>query len=368
MPAICCSGATTLPLLEVDTYNEELRDDSGFIGDRASRRAFHAIVDDWRKRIEAIVEDDPLEAPTKPQLSKRRLDQTLSSGSPLAAGVLHTAIEEFSNELADVTLRFLQLKHWRGTERIVIGGGLSGSRIGEVIIGRASVLVKAAGHAVTMVPIRHHPDQAALIGAVHLAPSWVFRGSDAMLAIDIGGTNMRAGVVELNLSKAPDLSRCAVKAFELWRYGDESPRPKREAAVARLVEMLEGLMKSATKSGLTLAPLIGIACPGVIEADGSIDRGAQNLPGNWESAKFNLGERIKEAIPRIGDHETTVILHNDAVVQGLSEAPFMRDVRRWAVLTIGTGLGNARFTNRLPRSARAHKASRKSSRSAVAHR
>jgi hypothetical protein len=41
-----------------------------------------------------------------------------------------------------------------------------------------------------------------------------------------------------------------------------------------------------------------------------------------------------------------VLLHNDAVVQGLSEVPFMRDFRHWGILTIGTGLGNARFTNR----------------------
>ena len=39
-------------------------------------------------------------------------------------------------------------------------------------------------------------------------------------------------------------------------------------------------------------------------------------------------------------------MHNDAVVRGLSEAPFMRDVERCGVMTIGTGLGNARFTNR----------------------
>jgi len=34
------------------------------------------------------------------------------------------------------------------------------------------------------------------------------------------------------------------------------------------------------------------------------------------------------------------------VVQGLSEMPFMQDVEHWGVLTIGTGLGNASFTNR----------------------
>jgi hypothetical protein len=39
-------------------------------------------------------------------------------------------------------------------------------------------------------------------------------------------------------------------------------------------------------------------------------------------------------------------MHNDGVAQGLSEVPFMQDVQRWGGLTIGTGLGNARFTNR----------------------
>jgi hypothetical protein len=39
-------------------------------------------------------------------------------------------------------------------------------------------------------------------------------------------------------------------------------------------------------------------------------------------------------------------MHNDAVVQGLSEVPFMQDIQRWGILTIGTGLGNAHFSNR----------------------
>jgi hypothetical protein len=33
-------------------------------------------------------------------------------------------------------------------------------------------------------------------------------------------------------------------------------------------------------------------------------------------------------------------------VQGLSEVSRMTDIDHWGVLTIGTGLGNARFTNR----------------------
>ena len=51
-------------------------------------------------------------------------------------------------------------------------------------------------------------------------------------------------------------------------------------------------------------------------------------------------------MPDIDGHETMVVMHNDAVVQGLSELPNVKDRRHWGVLTIGTGLGNARFTNR----------------------
>lgn len=345
-PMLHWNGASRLALVDVDTYNEELRTSEGFIGDRASNRAFRAILDEWRERLRDLGEEDPLgEKPAK-EIPKKKLDRVLREGDPLAAGLVHTAIEDFANELATVTIRFLRLKQWKDTERIVVGGGLRASRVGEVAIGRAAVLVKAAGHAVDLIPIRHHPDEAGLIGAVHLAPSWVFRGSDAMLAVDIGGSNIRAGVLQLNLDKAPDLSKCSVFTSELWRYACEEPKPKREEAIARLVEMLQGLVKKATKQGLALAPMIGVGCPGVIAADGAIDRGGQNLPGNWESSRFNLVERLREGLPRIGDHETHVVMHNDAVVQGLSETPFMRDVEKWGVVTIGTGLGNARFSTR----------------------
>ncbi len=110
--------------------------------------------------------------------------------------------------------------------------------------------------------------------------------------------------------------------------------------------MLKDLTAKAEEEEFKLAPFIGVACPGVIESDGSIEKGAQNLPGNWESSKFNLPASLVEAIPQIGEHDTVVVMHNDGVVQGLSEVPFMQDVKRWDVLTIGTGLGNARFTNR----------------------
>lgn len=336
-------GAPRLTAVQVDTYNEEMKDAEGFLGDRASNRAFRAILEDWRERLRKTAGEDPLGETPSDEISKKKLDKLLIEGDPEAAGIVHAAIEEFASELATVTRRFLRLKAWKDTERIVVGGGLRASRVGELAIGRASVMLKADGHAIDLVPIRHHPDHAGLIGSVHLAPPWAFTGYDAVLAVDIGGSNIRAGLVELRLGDAKDLSKCAVKETDLWRHADDEPT--REDAVERMIEMLRDLVKKAQKKSLALAPFIGVACPGVIVADGSIERGGQNLPGNWEASKFNLPARLREAIETIGDHEATVVMHNDAVVQGLSEVPFQTDVTHWGVLTIGTGLGNARFTN-----------------------
>jgi predicted NBD/HSP70 family sugar kinase len=344
LPSIAEHGASRLPSVELDSYNIELKDDEGFIGDRASKGAFREIIDNWRKSVRKAG-DDPFGKEPSDEISKKTLDDLLAKGDAEAAGIVQGAIEEFSQELALVIRRYLKTKGWKDTERIVVGGGFRASRVGELVIGRTAVILKADKVPIELVPVRNDPDEAGLIGAVHLAPKWLFKAHDAILAVDIGGTNIRAGVVELNLKKAPDLSKASVWKFELWRHGDEK-KVDREDAIKKLVGMLETLIDKAKKEGLKLAPFIGIGCPGIITKDGAIDRGAQNLPGNWESSKFHLPSAIHKALPKIGDDEIAIVMHNDAVVQGVSEAPFMHDVKHWGVLTIGTGLGNARFTNR----------------------
>ena len=336
-------GATRLPSVDVDSFNVELKDEDGFLGDRASKGAFRKILDGLRKPLKKNG-TDPLGNKSAEAIGKGGLDEALAGEDIGAAALVHGAIEEFARELAYVTSRFLKTKAWGDTERIVVGGGFRESRVGELAIARSDILLKAEGFKVDVMPIRFHPDEAGLIGCVHLAPSWMFEGHDGILAVDIGGTNIRCGLVETRWRKAPDLSKAEVFRVELWRHADDEPT--REAAVKRLVKMLKGLIAEADAEELKLAPFIGIACPGVINEDGSIAKGAQNLPGNWESSKFNLPASLIEAIPEIGGHDTAVLMHNDGVAQGLSEVPFMQDVDRWGVLTIGTGLGNARFSNR----------------------
>lgn len=345
-PLIAAHGAEVLPAVEVDSYNIETRDDEGFVGDRASKGAFRAILHNWRKLARKNGED-PLGDDDSEELTKKQLDAALTSDDAEAVGLVHTAIEEFAQEFALVIRHYLKQKAWQKTERVVIGGGFRASRVGEIAIGRTGLILKADKVDIDLVPVRRDPDEAGLIGSLFLAPSWIFKGHDAILAVDIGGTNIRAGVVEPNLKRAADLSKAAVWKMELWRHADEE-KLSRGAAVDRLIKMLDKLIGRAEKEGFKLAPFIGIGCPGIIRDDGSIDRGAQNLPGNWASKSFSLPAALVEGLPKIGGEETSILLHNDAVVQGLSEVPFMQDVKRWGVLTIGTGLGNARFTNREP--------------------
>src|SRR5690349_12577409 len=336
-------GAERLPSVDIDSFNIEMKDEDGFLGDRASKGAFRDILDRWRKPLRKSGEDPFGDDPSE-EISKKTLDAMLVGDDTEASAIVHSAIEDFAQELAYVTRRFLKTKAWAKTERIVVGGGFRDSRLGELAIARAGIILKSEDFKVEMVPIRAHPDEAGLIGTLHLAPSWIFEAHDSILAVDIGGTNIRCGLVETNWKKAKDLSKARVVKSELWRHADDEPT--REGAVKRLTKMLKGLITEAEKDGFKLAPFIGIACPGVINEDGSIEKGAQNLPGNWESSKFNLPASLIEGIPQIGDHDTAVVMHNDGVAQGLAEVPFMQDVERWGVLTIGTGLGNARFTNR----------------------
>lgn len=336
-------GASSLPAASVENYNLDVKHQGEIANNRVRKGAFLETIEKLRQDL-AKFGADPLGDVSTAEFSKKQLGTLLNGEEPLAAAVVQTAIDQFSNDIADVLQRFLKDKNWAGVERIVVGGGFKEGVVGERTIAAASLRLKSRGIGVDLAPIRHHPDEAGLIGALHLMPSWMFKGHDAILAADIGGSNIRAGVVLPQLKDAADLSKAAVWKSDLWRHADEEVR--RTKAVDWLVEALQEFIARAGKAGLSLAPFIGVGCPGVIEADGTISRGGMNLPGgNWDDSRFNLPKVLAAAIPRIGDHDTVVVMHNDAVVQGMSQRPFMSDVKRWAAITIGTGLGNASFTN-----------------------
>ena len=69
--------------------------------------------------------DDPLGDIPAEELKKKKLDKVLLEGEPEAAALVHSATEEFAQELFGVIRRFLRLKEWRETQTILIGGGFA---------------------------------------------------------------------------------------------------------------------------------------------------------------------------------------------------------------------------------------------------
>jgi hypothetical protein len=142
-PVAALHGAARLPTVDVDSYNLEIEDADGFVGDRASRRAFRDILEKWRRTAQEGGRDS-LGDLSSHEIPKKKLDDVLTSGEPAAAAVVQSAIEDFARELARIVQRFVKVKTWRDTDRIACGGGFRDSRVGEVAIKRAAVLLKAA--------------------------------------------------------------------------------------------------------------------------------------------------------------------------------------------------------------------------------
>jgi len=339
-----CHGARSLDSVAVTSYNVELRQGRHFVGDRASKTAFLERIDELRKAARERG-NDPFGAAATSDLSKKEIERALRHGKHEAAALVHAAVDAHARDLVDVIERFRRLPAWHAIERIVIGGGFSDGRVGGLVVARAQGLLHEAKTRVELRTIERDPDEAGLAGAAHLVAPWMLEGFDAMLAVDLGGTNVRCGIVAFR-PRERRVAQVRVAAMRLWRYADDAA--SRRALTGEIISMLQNLVKLAKRDGRKLAPLVAIGCPGLIAYDGHIERGAQNLPGEWHRQKFHLPTVIRNGLGDITGRRVAVIMHNDAVVQGLSEFSRMRDVRRWGVLTIGTGLGNATYEWRDP--------------------
>jgi hypothetical protein len=80
-------GARRLPGLEVVSYNVELKDEDGYVGDRASKGAFRRFVDEWRKPLRRIGQD-PFGNEQSAKIAKKKLDDLLAKGDAESAGIV----------------------------------------------------------------------------------------------------------------------------------------------------------------------------------------------------------------------------------------------------------------------------------------
>lgn len=335
-------GATQLAGVRVDAYNLAIRDTQreGFVGDRASATHFIELLDEVRRG--AGRGGDPFGPGRGDDTDKDRVDAVLRGDNVDAAHLVHLAAERYAQEFADVVQVFRAQPDWDGVERLVIGGGFHEHAFGGLAVRRAMRVLAQRRVRLDLHLLRHEPDDGGLLGWIHAAPREAVQAHAALLAVDIGGTHVRCGLVEHGLRDAADGSAARVVQRMRWRHG--SDEPTRDELVARIAAMLNGLAAYARSCGIALAPVVGVACPGRIAPDGGLEQGTQNLPGDW-GPPFHLPDALHRQLDRIDRRAPEVLMHNDAVIQGLSERPAMHDVARWAVFTVGTGLGNAVYTN-----------------------
>src|SRR6202046_1933541 len=83
-------GGTRLPSVDVDSFNIELKDDDGFLGDRASKGAFREILDTLRKPLKKNG-DDPLGSKSAEAIGKNALDEALLGDDINASALVHGA-------------------------------------------------------------------------------------------------------------------------------------------------------------------------------------------------------------------------------------------------------------------------------------
>ncbi len=345
-PSEVVHGQRELPLLTVQSYSLPLKDGSKFIGDRASGTEFREILSRHRGLASAFG-PKPFGSEKTVDIDSKKLDGALAKDrTNPEKRTIERSVEEFAEQFTSVLLRFLQTPEWSGTERVVCGGGLSQGDVGEEVFGRVETLLRGSYPSIEVKRLHHHPDEAGMIGWAFVAPAYVLAQGNGFLAIDIGGTNLRWGIVRVN-GPTDDAGSYSVVCKDKWCHAEDNV--SRDDVVERMALELRRAADAAGSRGVTLAPFIGLSCPGLVSPDGRILRGVQNLPGDWSDDDFLFPDRIADQVGMIGGAVPTVLLHNDAVIQALSDAPLMVGVERWAAVTLGTGLGNCSFANRTVR-------------------
>jgi hypothetical protein len=87
---IAVHGASRLPSVDIDSFNIELKDDEGFLGDRASKGAFRNILEKWRRPLRKTGED-PFGKESSESISKTMLDAILVGDDVEVSAVVHSA-------------------------------------------------------------------------------------------------------------------------------------------------------------------------------------------------------------------------------------------------------------------------------------
>ena len=142
-----------------------------------------------------------------------------------------------------------------------------------------------------------------------------------VLGIDIGGTNIKMGLV------AP-----TIDVIDRTEFATKSFARDRKKMIGQIVDHIDGLIG---KNGLVPKDIqgIGIGLPGLVDTPRGVVRFLPNIPG-WQNVPLKKDLEKKLAIP--------VFLENDVNLIALGEWRYGagRDVRNMVCMTLGTGVGS----------------------------
>jgi glucokinase len=145
------------------------------------------------------------------------------------------------------------------------------------------------------------------------------QSGSVFLGIDVGGTNIKAGVVA---DDGSIISRASV------------PTEREKGPENGITQMVAAAHLAMQSSGLELKqiPAVGLATPGTMDIPQGMLLDPTNLPG-WES--FPVRQKLADRLDR------PTILQNDANAAAYGEywAGSARDARSLVFYTLGTGLG-----------------------------
>lgn len=129
--------------------------------------------------------------------------------------------------------------------------------------------------------------------------------SDKIIAVDLGGTSMRVGLVD---------------GTGIAKYNKKATPKKREELLKQLSEMIQEIMEKDVKG-------IGVGSPGPL-ANGIILN-----PPNLPFKNFNLKKYLQDKFKR------KVVIENDAKCVALAELKLGCKRKNFIILTLGTGIG-----------------------------
>jgi glucokinase len=147
------------------------------------------------------------------------------------------------------------------------------------------------------------------------------------IGVDLGGTNLRAAIVDTDTGQIFHQRKCPTLAPE-----------GQDAVIQRIVQMIRELREASHSSAGTIQG-VGIGVPGTPDIDTGVIQFLTNLPGQWLNVPLQAILEKEVQLP--------VALINDVRAMTLGEWTFGagRSVETVICLAIGTGIGGGVVVN-----------------------